>query len=176
MLSGVDCSGPIHKILGVRREAPRLAAVDALKLLSSNAKPGRQVDRPTNPTAGAIVAASNRSGCLVNSTVERREDSTAELILSFQGDDTETKRGRQKEKKKDSEIWPRDPMTNAFRGLGKLNGIRRSSNQANAVCRHLQRWVLLTLTAWKKLKTEPDGAVRWTVTSTDGSDKRARDV
>lgn len=40
MLSGVDCSGPIHRILGVRCEAPRVAAVDALKLLSINAKQG----------------------------------------------------------------------------------------------------------------------------------------
>lgn len=39
------------------------------------------------------------------------------------------------EKLRDSEIWPRDPMTNAFRGLGELKGSRRS-NKANAVCRH----------------------------------------
>lgn len=57
MLSGVDCSGPVHKMIGVRREAPRVAAVDALELLSSNAKQGRQVGRPTNPTAGTNVAA-----------------------------------------------------------------------------------------------------------------------
>lgn len=40
-----------------------------------------------------------------------------------------------KKKMRDSEIWPRDPMTNAFRGLGKLKGTRRS-NRTNAVCRH----------------------------------------
>lgn len=40
MLSGVDCSGPVHKMISVRREAPRVVAEDALELLSSNAKQG----------------------------------------------------------------------------------------------------------------------------------------